>query len=242
LYDGIDISECDDLSAAVYVWPIDDEGIFYVDADFWITAAAAKRYEEDNGIQYSKWAAAGDITIVPDKTISEKVRRGIAQSIISKSEPYEHKADCYDRYKIDTTLAELEGEGRTCVPVAQGYSVSPGCNELERRLIEDSIAIAPNAVLRFCAENCEVMSDVKGNIYPVKPNRKGKYAGERSAKIDGIAALVTCLVEARKHAFPEKQEFMQKGFLSICKVSTSQTRQGNPSGSSTSAAPATSTR
>ena len=56
--------------------------------------------------------------------------------------------------------------------------------------------------LRAAAEAVEVESDSHGNYWPTKPGRKGKYAGKRSVKIDGISALVTGLTEARKHRFP----------------------------------------
>jgi phage terminase large subunit-like protein len=56
--------------------------------------------------------------------------------------------------------------------------------------------------MRFCAENVEVKTDDRGNFWPAKPNAKNKYAGKRGAKIDGIAALVNALTEARRYGFP----------------------------------------
>jgi phage terminase large subunit-like protein len=200
LYVGFDLSQCDDLCAVVYIWPTTDR--FIIESHFWIPQVTAEYYRDKKSIPYIDWERQGHITLLPEPTVSATVRRGIAKSIIDRTKGRTIKAVCYDRYKADETVAALEAAGLTCVPIPQGYSLNPGCQELDRRLKEGSISIIPNPVLRFCAENTEIKTDDRGNIWPAKPNAKGRYAGQRQAKIDGITALVTGLVEARKHAFP----------------------------------------
>jgi phage terminase large subunit-like protein len=200
LYIGLDLSQGDDLCAATFNYVTPAEMI--VDAKFWLPLSTAAHYAGKDGIPYLEWGESGHIELLEELTISPAVKHRIAANIIAIAKTRKVKAVCYDRYKADEVIAALEAAGLTCVPVPQGYTVSPGCNELERRLKERSIIVTTNPVLRWCAENTEVKQDDRGNIWPVKPNARGKYAGKRGLKIDGITALVTCMTEARKHTFP----------------------------------------
>ena len=201
VYVGIDLSECDDLSAAVYVFVAPDR--FYIDADFWIPAETAANYERKDQIPYSTWEKSRSITLVEESTISKSVRRDIAARIKERTAGHKLECVCYDRAKkAEECVSVFQSESVRCEPIGQGWGVSQGTNELARRLKENSVTIAPNPVLRSHAEVVEVKPDEHGNIWPVKPNAKNRYAGLRSAKIDGISALVTVLVEARKHNFP----------------------------------------
>lgn len=199
-YFGLDLAQSDDLCAAVRVAVVPDR--FCVSSHFWLPRVTADRYRAHHGVPYDEWAAAGHITLLDEPTISPAVRRQIAAWVIAAGKGRTTKAICYDRYCADETVAALEASGLTCVPVAQGYSVSPGTHEMDRRLKERSLAIEPNPVLRFCAENAEAKADDRGNLWVAKPHAAGKFAGTRWQKVDGITALVTALVEARKHAFP----------------------------------------
>jgi len=200
LYVGVDLSECDDLSAVVDVYVTARR--FVIDAHFWMPKCTAEKYRAKAGIRYHEWAKLKHITLVDGPTISQAVRLQIAQHIIAKKAAHKIVAVCYDRAKAEDTIATLEAADLVCVPIGQGWGVASGCNALERRMLEDTIAFSPNQVLRFCATNTEVKCDERGNFWPVKPNQKGPYKGKRSAKIDGITALVTALTEARKHSFP----------------------------------------
>lgn len=206
LYVGVDLSLDDDLSAVVFVWVKD--GRMYVEARFWVPKATADHYYQKYNVKYPTWATGKHITLIDEPTISPAVKRRIAADIIALSKTYPIKAVCYDRYRSDDCVAELESAGLTCLPIAQGYSVSPGCSELDRRMKEKSIVIQPNGVLDFCAENVEVTYDQRGNFWPIKPNAKGTYAGKREMKIDGISALVTALTEARRDSFARARNFV----------------------------------
>jgi phage terminase large subunit-like protein len=204
LYVGVDLALVDDLCAVVYVW-ITPENV-YVKSHFWMPKVTADKYILKHAIPYDKWLENGDITLVEDEIISPKVFKEIANHIVDKHKAFKVRAVCYDRSRADDMVAELEAASLTCVPIPQGYSLTTGCAELQKRLIAGSIVIEPNAVLRFCAENVEIKTDDRGNFWPIKPNAKESYAGLRSAKVDGITALVTALVEAKKHNFPNSQK------------------------------------
>lgn len=201
LYCGYDGSLNDDLCAFSKVWMTPE--IIYVDAHFWLPRATAEYYERQDAIPYSKWAAEGAITLIDETTISDAVQKRIADYIIATNATQKIKALCYDRNYGEHVIASAESAGITCLPTPQGWTLSPSCQLLERRLKEGTIVIAPNSVMRMCAENAELSKpDQRGNSWIVKPNANGRYAGRRSAKVDGMVSLVTALVEARKHNFP----------------------------------------
>jgi phage terminase large subunit-like protein len=200
LYVGVDLSQCDDLCSVVYTWHTPDQ--FGVQSHFWVPKAKATYYEQKHGIPYSKWAHQGAIRLLDQPTIDADAAREIAGHIINVHKTHKVKAVCYDRSRADAVLKNLEDAGILCTPVPQGWTLTMGCQELERRLKEGTKAliIAKNPVLRFNAENVEVKRDDHGNFWPTKPGSKGTYAGKPHAKIDGISALVTALTEARKQA------------------------------------------
>lgn len=203
LFVGADLADCDDLCALTYSWMTPEKT--YVSSHFWIPSVTAEKYEK-LGIPYGAWVESGDITLTDGPTVSDAVKLEIANHVIAMSKSHKVKAVCFDRYKADAFVAALENAGITCVAVPQGYSVSPGCAFLERKLKEEAMVIQPNKVLRACAEQVEVVSDRHGNRWVVKPGggQGTGYQGKREIKVDGIAALVTSLVEARKHNFPKK--------------------------------------
>lgn len=203
-YVGLDMSLGDDLCAAVYVWTTAER--FYIAGDFWLPRRKADYYIRRNSIPYNVWGDAGDINLIDEPVISETVQRRIAAQILQRTSKQNIKAVCYDPAYASYTVNELEAGGVTCVTIRQGWSVSAGCNELESRLIANTVQISPNGVMRFCAENTQVEQDNRGNVWPVKPGAKNKYAGKKGAKIDGIMATVTALTQARKFAFVAVKE------------------------------------
>jgi phage terminase large subunit-like protein len=213
MYVGIDMSRGDDLCSVVYAWPTPTK--LYMAADFWLPRSKAEHYQARNGVPYLDWAKDSHIHLLDEDTIDKDVQIRIADHVLTRTSKQQIKAACYDRAYVGHTIAHLESKGVTCVPVGQGWKLGPGCDELERRLKERSTQIVPNPVYRFCAENCEVTGDNHGNIWPVKPNAKDKYAGKRAAKIDGIVATVTMLTEARKHDFPKANDEWKGQVISL---------------------------
>jgi phage terminase large subunit-like protein len=136
-----------------------------------------------------------------------EVQRRIAAELIELHKTRPIKECCYDRAYAGEVIPTLEQAGITCVRIGQGWELSPGCQELDRRLIEQSISIEPNAVMDFCANNAETTKpNAHGDYWPIKPGQtSGKITGRRSQKVDGIVALCNALVRARLHNFPKAQ-------------------------------------
>jgi phage terminase large subunit-like protein len=201
LYVGLDMALSDDLCAVALVWTTPAR--FHVAAHFWLPRATAERYERQHGVPFTEWARGRHVTLVDEPTIGPAVRETIAGHVVALSKRWPVKVVNYDRAKVEDTAARLESAGLTVRAIAQGYTLSPGCEELDRRLKAGTVVIADNPVLRWCAENAEIHVDQRGNIYPIKPSAKGRYAGTRWRKIDGVVAVVNAMVDARKCTFPD---------------------------------------
>ncbi len=131
----MDLSECDDLCSVVYVWVTADR--FYVRPHFWLPRQTAEEYQKREAIPYLQWSEAGAINLIEENTISPEVKKRIAAHILATHKTTKIKAVCYDRYRADDAVAAMEGAGLTCVPIPQGYSLSPGCSELDAGLRND---------------------------------------------------------------------------------------------------------
>jgi phage terminase large subunit-like protein len=201
LFVGLDLSLGDDLCAVAFVWATPER--FYLDSHFWTPKATAEGYEASHGVPYQKWANDGHITLVDELTISGAVHDRIAAYIVERAKGHKVRAICFDRAHALHTVKALEAAGLRAVPIGQGYEVSPGCFELERRIKESTVTIRANGVLRFCATNAEIYEDQRGNIYPIKPGAKGKFKGTKHLKIDGISAAANAFKEAKRHTFPK---------------------------------------
>ena len=201
LYVGLDLSRGDDLCAAVFCYPTAVK--FYLQAWFWMPRRTAEQYHDKNGIPYPAWGRAGDVEILEPATISTAVQEQIGAAIVRVHQAHPITAVCYDRAFSNNTIAVIESAGIECRQVGQKWGLREGTDEFERRITEKSLLIEPNAVMRYCAANAEVDSNDKGDRWPVKPMAKGRYAGYRPAKIDGITAAVTAMTEARTHSFPK---------------------------------------
>lgn len=201
LYVGFDGSKVDDLISITYIWA--SESMFYVAWHHYITAERAKEYITKDAIPYDEWEQRKDITIVDQPTFTPQFKRQLADKIVAMSKTQKLKGVFYDRAYSDHFINQLETASPKvlCVGVPQGWSLTVGCNELERRIKEKSITIQDNHVAHFCAENVEVTPmDRLGNYWPIKPyaNTVTGYAGRKAMKIDAISSLVSALTEARK--------------------------------------------
>jgi phage terminase large subunit-like protein len=210
-YGGLDLALCNDLSAAIACWC--HENKIYVDSHFWMPRPVALEHAAKHRIPYEEWAANKFITLVDGPTIDSGARLEIASWMIAKAKGFKTQVIAYDRNRAEETVAILAAANVPHTPLAQGYTLTPGCEELDKRLLEKTIVIKPNPCLRWNATLSQVTpKDGKGNYWPVKPGATSSTSvGIRWMKIDGVVALVNALTEARKHAFPSARKMYNGG-------------------------------
>jgi phage terminase large subunit-like protein len=114
--------------------------------------------------------------------------REISAYIIGQSQKYDIKEVGYDAYNAAALVARLYEVGMPVKKVGQGMAVlSNPSKHVERLILGHKIRHDGNPFLGHQLGNCEVFTDVQGNI-------KVKKAGvDRHAKVDGIIALIIAM-------------------------------------------------
>lgn len=201
-YVGIDLSATTDFTSAVILAPdpkSDGEG-FIGRAMFWIPEGRVDDLEKLTGVPLRQWNREGFLIFTEGNVVDYAKFRDDLSAEISRLGVTVTETG-YDPWNASETVQEMDNDRRrrygNLVPIRQGYaSLSAPSKELER-LVMGSTSEFPllrfgwNPVLRWMADCVEVMQDPSGNIKPTKPDRR-----KSSARIDGIAALVTSLARA----------------------------------------------
>ncbi len=123
LYVGVDLSQGDDLCAAVFEWVTAE--CVYIRGKFWLPIDTAEKYEKTEAVPYTRWKDEGAIELIPETTINKDVRGRIAAHIIAIHKIHKIKAVCYDRYKADEVIAILEGRGLSASPSPRATAFPP---------------------------------------------------------------------------------------------------------------------
>jgi phage terminase large subunit-like protein len=180
---GLDLSTKLDLSAAVYLFRLNDR--YRALCDFWIPEETAKRMERKHNIPYSRWIKEGWIEATPGDVIDYS---RIRERLNERKAIYTIREIAFDPYNATHLVQELQTDELQMIEFRQGYlSMSPPSKELEKLVISGELDHGNNPVLTWMASNVAIDTDKRGNIAPVKP-KPGS-----AKKIDGIVGLIMAL-------------------------------------------------
>lgn len=108
--------------------------------------------------------------------------------IISEHQQYDLKEVGYDAYNAGNLVARLYEAGLPVKKVGQGMAVlSNPSKYVEKMIMQKAIKHDGNPFVGWQLANCEVYTDVNGNI------KIRKNEADKSAKVDGIIALITAM-------------------------------------------------
>ncbi|WP_173931379.1 terminase TerL endonuclease subunit [Chelativorans sp. Marseille-P2723] len=187
LFGGLDLSSVNDLTAKVYLAPVD--GIWHVKPTFWLPGEGLKEKSRNDRVPYDVWAEQGHLRTTPGRTIDYEF---VAATLYADCEQGDIRKIAFDRWnwrhlkpwllKAGFSEEQVEGDDAIFEPFGQGYqSMSPALRDLESDLLEGRIAHGNHPVLTMCAANAVVTSDPAGN----RKLDKAKASG----RIDGMVAL-----------------------------------------------------
>lgn len=109
----------------------------------------------------------------------------IESFIKQQCEKYVVKAVNYDPYNAAALVSNLYAEGLPVVKVGQGMAVlSNPSKATEQLILKKAIKHDGNPFVGWQLGNCEVYTDVNGNV------KVRKNEADPSAKVDGIIALI----------------------------------------------------
>lgn len=195
VFGGLDLSECNDLTALVLVAP---EGpIWDVKPHFWLPGEGLAGKARLDRVEYDVWADKGYLEAIEGAKSIEYEH--VAKHIRDLCDDYDVQKIAFDRYnwkhfkpwllKAGFTEEEIE---QKFVEFGQGFiSMSPALRTTESLLLNTKVRHGDHPVLTMCAGNAVVKKDDAGN-------RKLTKAGSRG-RIDGMVSLCMALSVAEQH-------------------------------------------
>lgn len=187
VWGGLDLSSVSDLTAKVYISPVEDD--WHVKPTFWMPGDGLAEKARLDKAPYDVWARQGFLNTTPGKTVDYSF---VAATLYADCQEMDVRKVNFDRWnwhhlkpwllKAGFREDQLEGEGAIFQQFGQGFqSMSPALRALEGDLLEGRIVHGGHPVLAMCASSAVVTADPAGN-------RKLDKA-KSTRRIDGMVAL-----------------------------------------------------
>lgn len=189
-YAGLDLSQSDDTSALVLVFPRDD-GTYRQLAWFWLPEDTIQKYRDR--IDYAAWVKQGFLETTPYDWVDEGAIETRLVEIVGR---FDLRMLLYDPYRAETLTQRIENDhGIPRLKFDQTIkNFAEPTSAYESLVKKGLLHHNGNPVLSWQAKNVRVITDSNANCRPVKPKR------EDLRKIDGIVAGIMALSEAIGHA------------------------------------------
>lgn len=174
---GIDLAATRDLAALAVL--IEKDGKFYAKVEHFLPQND-RQVVRMNGLDLSDWIEKGWITQTERPTIDYEY---IAQRIKYYTENFDVESLGYDKWNSSQLIPDLQiNLGLYCVQCPQntGFFNMP-LRYLERFIVEESIKLEKNPVLRWMFRNVVLYQDGNGNIKVMK--------NKSLDSVDGVVAL-----------------------------------------------------
>lgn len=176
-FTGIDLSENNDLTAVVHVFPWDD-GTFKWLPRFWIPEDVALKREKEHRVPYTSWRRQGLMNFTQGNIVDYNA---VAYQLEEDRKVFDIQQVAYDPYKAIQFVTQLQDSGFKMVEFRQGYkTMTAPTKELIRLVLQKKVHHAAHPVLRWNADN---MVLVKYEGEQVKPSKL-----KSRQKIDGMVA------------------------------------------------------
>jgi phage terminase large subunit-like protein len=180
---GLDLSDCNDMTAAVLVFAREREVVvfpyFYLPAELVGSAPAGVT------AHYTAWARAGLLELTDGNAIDHGRIAGDVRAWASR---FDVQAVVGDRYQSAQLMTGLATDGIPAVTVPKNaVTWTPPAQELEKRVLAGTLRHTGHAVLRWNAANVCVSRRLDKSLVTKKDTPMS------AQKIDGIDALVQAL-------------------------------------------------
>lgn len=183
-FGGLDLSEVNDLTALVLVFPQDNP--WSVKSYFWLPKFGIVEKSKKDRVTYDVWEKQGHLLTTPGKSIEYEY---VAQQIAELFDQYDIKKIGFDRWNMRHLKPWLSKSGLSegliderFAEFGQGYvSMSPALRVLEAKLLNAKLAHGNHPVLTMCAGNAVVKTNEAGDRKLDKAKSRGR--------IDGLVSL-----------------------------------------------------
>lgn len=187
VWGGLDLSAVSDLTAKVYVAPIDRK--WHVKPTFWLPKEGLKEKSRTDRVPYDMWAEQGFLKTAPGRSVDYEF---VAATLYTDCLQMDVRKIAFDRWnfrhlrpwlvKVGFSEKQIEGDHAIFEEFGQGFvSMSPALRTLEADLLSGTIVHGNHPVLTMCAANAVVTGNPAGD----RKLDKAKATG----RIDGMIAL-----------------------------------------------------
>ena len=189
---GFDLAATRDLNAVCTLKRY-NENDYHADFKFFLPEEALQiiptHYKDIfNQAVHSKILHITEGNVMDDREISDYIKQ--------QAELYNVKEVGYDAYNAASLIARLNDYGIPVKKVGQGMAVlNNPSKHTEKLIMQNAIKHDGNPFLGWQLGNCEVYEDVNGNI------KIRKNEADKSAKVDGIIALIIAMHCSLDHPF-----------------------------------------
>jgi phage terminase large subunit-like protein len=186
---GLDLSTKIDITAVIALVEIDHERWAYFPYMF-VPETALERAK--NAESYRQWADTGELLVtdgnVTDFSVIEAKVRELCALLDVQSIGF-------DQWQAQDMAQRIQTDGVTVIACpANVKTFSPAMVDFEAELAASKIVHPDNRAFTWMASNVVAKADVRGNLYPRKPD------GQDHLKIDGIVAALMAKAVSRESA------------------------------------------
>jgi phage terminase large subunit-like protein len=199
LFGGLDLSEVADLTALVFVSPVDVgllapvETEWHVHPTFWLPGDGLVERSKADRVPYVEWHKAGFLE-APDGAVVDY--EFVAARLFGLAQRYDVRKIAFDRWnfrhlrpwlgKAGFKPEQIESDNAIFEQMRQGFqSMSPALRDLETVILSGRLCHGGHPVLTMCAHNAVLQRDPAGNRKLTKNKRRGR--------IDGMVALAMAM-------------------------------------------------
>ena len=199
---GLDLAAKNDLTAKVYVFPVDVDGktSYAIFTQLWLPEKAVKA---SGNSQYSGWTSTGLITETPGAMTDLNM---VEESIRDDMSRFQVMGVAYDPWQATQLAETLAADGAPMIEFRMTVqNLSEPMKRVEALVLDGRIQHDGNEAMTWMMSNVVARLDAKDNIFP----RKERYEN----KIDGPVAFILALGCAGTYE-PEKP-FDLDAFLAL---------------------------
>ncbi|MDP1501255.1 terminase large subunit [Bacillus velezensis] len=186
-YVGIDLSKTIDLTAASFVFPLDDGRVAVESHSFMPEDTFFERMKTDN-VPYDTWKDRGWLTTTDGAVVDYDYIRAYIKKM-EQENGWRIKEIGYDPYNATQFAQQMEADGYVMIEIRQGVATLSEPTKGFRAKVKSKKVIHPkNSLLTWAMGNAVTKVDAQENILLDK--------SKSTQRIDPVAALINAYVRA----------------------------------------------
>lgn len=203
---GVDLSKRVDLTAAGFVFPLED-GRYAVCAHGFMPENTASKHEHGDRVPYKAWAAQGWCSLTEGDVTDDRFIRNYIHDM-EFDEEWKVREVCIDPWGARQFGNDMTAAGYTCVEIPQRFNpLSEPTKRLRELTLQGKLVHDGSPLLTWCLSNAVEIRDGNGNI------RLSKKHKDDSQRIDLVCAVLNALTRAMVHEPNQSSVYEERGVI-----------------------------